>query len=179
MTMRVVIDTHVALELWHFHDPRVAALRSALDARRVRLVTDAHCRAEWQRVLRYPALKLDAARCAELEQAFDAETLQFDRAGATAGTPLPSCANASAAAALPSCADAAVATSLPHCADAVVAAPLPRCADPDDQKFLELARDAGAAWLLSRDAALLALARRCERQHGFRIVPPERFGQAR
>ena len=34
---------------------------------------------------------------------------------------------------------------------------LPRCADRDDQKFLELAARAGAAWLVSRDKQLLQL----------------------
>jgi putative PIN family toxin of toxin-antitoxin system len=49
---------------------------------------------------------------------------------------------------------------------------LPRCADPDDQPFLELARDSGARLLVSRDAALLALDRRT-RSLGFGIVVPE------
>lgn len=47
-------------------------------------------------------------------------------------------------------------------------AALPRCADPDDQKFLELALAAGAHALLTRDRALLDLARRAP----FRILPP-------
>jgi putative PIN family toxin of toxin-antitoxin system len=52
-------------------------------------------------------------------------------------------------------------------------APLPQCADRDDQKFLELARDGGAALLVTSDKALLRLARR-ERLHGlFRIVTPD------
>lgn len=49
---------------------------------------------------------------------------------------------------------------------------LPRCADPDDQKFLELAWAGGAQWLLSRDKALLKLARRARRDHGFGIATP-------
>lgn len=52
-------------------------------------------------------------------------------------------------------------------------APLPRCKDPDDQKFLELARDAGAAWLVTSDRALLTLARRQKLAHLFRIVTPD------
>jgi putative PIN family toxin of toxin-antitoxin system len=50
---------------------------------------------------------------------------------------------------------------------------LPRCKDPDDQKFLELARDAGAAWLITADKALLVLARRQRLAHLFRIVTPD------
>ena len=52
-------------------------------------------------------------------------------------------------------------------------APLPRCRDPDDQKFLELARDAGAQWLVTRDDALLRLTRRTQRDCGFAVVTPD------
>jgi len=50
---------------------------------------------------------------------------------------------------------------------------LPVCSDRDDQKFLELARDAGAAILVTKDKALLKLARRTAREGLFRIMPPE------
>jgi len=46
------------------------------------------------------------------------------------------------------------------------------CADPDDQKFLDAAFSAGADWLLTRDKALLALARRAEAA-GLRIAKPD------
>lgn len=49
---------------------------------------------------------------------------------------------------------------------------LPRCADPDDQKFLELALAAGAEALLSKDKAVLQLARRTAREGWFRILCP-------
>jgi predicted nucleic acid-binding protein len=48
------------------------------------------------------------------------------------------------------------------------------CSDPDDQKFLELAHAAGATWLLSRDHAVLRLARRAARW-GIEISVPERW----
>jgi predicted nucleic acid-binding protein len=54
---------------------------------------------------------------------------------------------------------------------------LPRCADPDDQKFLELAQACGAQWLLSRDNALLKLARRTRRDHGFDIATPQEWSR--
>lgn len=57
--------------------------------------------------------------------------------------------------------------------------PLPRCADPDDQKFLQLAYDCGAAALFTRDAALLRLARRVAAQGRFAILSPAAFGQDR
>ena len=51
---------------------------------------------------------------------------------------------------------------------------LPRCADRDDQKFLELARDAAADWLVTADKALLRLARRDRLRGLFRILTPEK-----
>lgn len=55
------------------------------------------------------------------------------------------------------------------------ATPLPACRDPDDQKFLELARDARATTLVTKDKALLKLARRVARAGLFSILPPERW----
>lgn len=52
---------------------------------------------------------------------------------------------------------------------------LPRCEDPDDQKFLELAWHAHASHLLTRDKALLKLARRAAQLGRFRILAPEEF----
>ena len=50
---------------------------------------------------------------------------------------------------------------------------LPTCRDPDDQKFLEAALAAGAGFLVTRDRALLDLARRPTLP--FRIVTPDAF----
>lgn len=52
---------------------------------------------------------------------------------------------------------------------------LPVCRDSDDQKFLELAYAANAAVLISKDKALLKLARKTERAGLFRIMTPERW----
>jgi uncharacterized protein len=49
-------------------------------------------------------------------------------------------------------------------------AQLPRCRDKDDQKFLEAALAARAQFLVTKDRALLDLARRCVR---FGVVTPE------
>jgi len=50
---------------------------------------------------------------------------------------------------------------------------LPRCVDPDDQKFLELAAGIRADCLLSKDRALLAMAR--GRSFSFHIMTPAEF----
>jgi putative PIN family toxin of toxin-antitoxin system len=55
--------------------------------------------------------------------------------------------------------------------------PSPRCSDPDDQKFLTLALDAAADWLLTRDNALLRLNRRLEAR-GCRIGSPAQWSVA-
>ena len=47
---------------------------------------------------------------------------------------------------------------------------VPRCKDPDDQKFLELARDGDAAFLVSKDKRVLELGRRRVNPTPFRIL---------
>jgi len=54
---------------------------------------------------------------------------------------------------------------------------LPLCKDRDDQKFLELARDGKADCLLTRDKALLKLARKQVLHGSFAILTPEKFLQ--
>lgn len=49
-----------------------------------------------------------------------------------------------------------------------------RCADPDDQIFVDLGLASGAHWLVSRDRALLKLARGAA-PLGLRIVEPSRW----
>ena len=50
---------------------------------------------------------------------------------------------------------------------------LPVCTDRDDQKFLELARDAGAGVLITKDKALLKLGRRLAKAGMFKVMVPE------
>ena len=54
---------------------------------------------------------------------------------------------------------------------------LPRCRDSDDQKFLELALACGADLLVTRDKALLALARGRAGRLPFGITTPDRFSE--
>lgn len=53
---------------------------------------------------------------------------------------------------------------------------LPKCSDPDDQKFLELALACGAAFLVTKDRALLDLA---GKGLPFSIVEPDRLFSGR
>lgn len=50
---------------------------------------------------------------------------------------------------------------------------LPVCQDKDDQKFLELAYDANAVFLLTKDKALLKLSSKTGKQRLFHIIRPE------
>ena len=50
---------------------------------------------------------------------------------------------------------------------------LPKCSDKDDQKFLELARDGQANWLVTADKALLRLRRGQRLVNLFAILTPE------
>lgn len=52
---------------------------------------------------------------------------------------------------------------------------LPVCTDRDDQKFLEVARDAQAGVLITKDKALLKLARRLAKAGMFKVVVPEKW----
>ena len=138
---RIVLDTNVCLDLLVFGDPVLDPLRAALQSDAVVAVSDAPCRAEWQRVLTYPVLRLDEiARVARLAD-YDALMAMSEAAGA------PACA-------------------------------LARCADADDQKFLQLAVASGAQWLLTRDDALLRLARRTRRDGLFDILTPVEWSRA-
>jgi putative PIN family toxin of toxin-antitoxin system len=62
---------------------------------------------------------------------------------------------------------------MPDATAADDAAQLPICSDPDDQKFLELARDAGAEVLITKDKALLKLAKKTARAGLFSIMLPD------
>lgn len=52
---------------------------------------------------------------------------------------------------------------------------LPVCTDRDDQKFLELARDAQADVLITKDKALLKLAKRLAKAGMFKVMQPEKW----
>lgn len=68
---------------------------------------------------------------------------------------------------------AARTTLCEHSADD--APPLPACRDGDDQKFLTLARDGAATYLVSRDKLLLKLNRHRLVRPLFTILTPEAF----
>ncbi|WP_232511933.1 putative toxin-antitoxin system toxin component, PIN family [Herbaspirillum sp. meg3] len=56
---------------------------------------------------------------------------------------------------------------------------LPICTDPDDQKFLELSLQAEADVLITKDKALLKLAKKTARKNMFAIMTPQTWHAAR
>jgi putative PIN family toxin of toxin-antitoxin system len=66
-----------------------------------------------------------------------------------------------------------LADAQPMSDEAILPAPW-TCRDADDQKFLDLANSSGAAWLITKDRALLELARKT-RRNGLQIVTPAVF----
>ena len=131
MTPRVVLDTNVILDLWHFDDLDAHPLRAMLDAGALRVVTSDAVDAELADVL--SRTQFCASRDAVLARW------------------------------------RAVATTI-RVTDAAPWA----CRDPDDQKLLDLAVCARAAALITKDKALLSLARRAAAA-GLQIVSPRRF----
>lgn len=137
--LRLVLDTNVWLDWLVFDDPRVTALRDAVEAGAAEIVTSIECEAELERVLGYPFRHREPLPETRRTECL-AEARRIARPVET-----------------PSAADAQ---------------PLPLCRDPDDRKFLELARDARADVLVSRDDEVLRLARHRGSSLPFRIVPP-------
>jgi len=133
MPCRLVLDTNVVLDLFHFADAAAQPILAALEA------GDAECwledagREELARVLTYPELRLESAAAAVILDRYD----RLARRAVPDGRPLPR---------------------------------LPRCKDADDQKFLELVARIDAGLLVSKDRALLALAR--SPGIGFQILTP-------
>lgn len=155
--LRLVLDTNVWLDWLVFDDPAVAPLQRAHADGAIELFSDEACTRELIAVLNYDLGKrsLDA----ETQKARLAEFYRLVR-------PHPSGPLAESAGSPP----------LRGGGRESAALPLPRCRDPDDQKFLELARDCSADYLVTKDNALLVLARRKTRPAPCRIVTPSGMG---
>lgn len=159
---RIVLDTNVCLDLFVFRDPRWQALLDALREGRLEAVSRTDCRKEWLIVLGYEHLRLDDAGRQRATAEFDALIRCVDL---PAGTPTNRSPDVSAA-----LDDRGVNGVATHTSQS---APLPVCRDPDDQKFLELARDAEAQTLITKDKLLLKLARKTARAGLFEILTPQ------
>jgi putative PIN family toxin of toxin-antitoxin system len=147
--LRVVLDSNVWIDILVFDDPHTRPIRAALERGALEALIDARCLAELTYVLDYP---------------------QFARREIDKTTALATVARL---AHLVEPAPASTATATATAAEE--ARPLPKCKDRDDQKFLELAHAVKADWLVSKDRAVLKLARRIARDFGFQIAQPAPF----
>jgi putative PIN family toxin of toxin-antitoxin system len=143
-----VLDTNVWLDWLVFEDPAVEPLRAAHARRALDIAGSAALRAELAHVLARPALR-ERAAVSRARRALAAPLPEADRLLATYDTLVRACADA-------------VGCAL-------------ECRDPDDQPFLDLAVARQARWLLTRDRALLRLARAARARFGLAIVPPAAF----
>lgn len=127
-----MIDTNIWLDLLVFGDPRCAALDAAMAGGQLHVVISERCRDEFNAVIALPRW----------------ETVWLKRNGGTI--------------------DRAALQGRLHALTQLVevdtsakpVATLPLCSDPHDQKFLQLAAASGARGLITKDRALLKLARR-------------------
>ncbi|MEO8134188.1 MAG: putative toxin-antitoxin system toxin component, PIN family [Betaproteobacteria bacterium] len=70
--LRVVLDTNVAVALEVFGDPKLAALRGWWEAGDVAALVDDQTLAEFDRVLRYPEMRLDEPAAVAIGQRYAA-----------------------------------------------------------------------------------------------------------
>jgi uncharacterized protein len=141
---RIVLDTNVLLDWLVYDEPAVRPLIAAIQTGRFVAVTQTHALEELKRVLEYPQFKRFLHDNAVKMLIAQSFARQWPE-------------------------DSLFKAISGHSIDK-----LPKCKDPDDQPFLELARDSAASWLVSKDKALLEL-NRARYRLPFAIVRPEIF----
>jgi uncharacterized protein len=137
--IKLVLDTNIVLDWLVFDNEFMNALRQGVRDRRVVVLTHQPAIDELRRVLSYSALKLDAARQGELLAEYRASTQ-------LAAMPMEFAAD-----------------------HLMLPTGFPSCRDSDDQHFLALAYHSKADALISRDKAVLKLAKRTPK-FGVRIL---------
>jgi putative PIN family toxin of toxin-antitoxin system len=136
--VRLVLDTNVVIDWLVFDDAFLASFREQVHSRSVQIVSHLPALVELRRVLGYPVLRLSTERQAAVLGQYEALVSFFGNEPVVADSP----------------------KELP--------VGFPRCRDPDDDPFLWLAWQAQADALVSRDKAVLKLAKRA-RKFGFQV----------
>ena len=130
MTLKLVLDTNIVLDWLVFDNAFMNALRDGVRDRRVVVLTYQPAIDELQRVLGYPALKLDATKQAQV-------LADYLKHAGVATLPVEYSID-----------------------ELLLPSGFPRCRDSDDQHFLALAYHTKADALVSRDKAVLKLTKR-------------------
>jgi putative PIN family toxin of toxin-antitoxin system len=131
--VKFILDTNIVLDWLVFNDLSTSVLRAAIASRRVEAHTHPVLIDELQRVLAYPALKLDTARQAAVLNEYRTKTT-------LAGEPRDFARN-----------------------NLQLPAGFPKCCDSDDQPFIALAFHVKADALVTRDKAVLKVRKRAAR----------------
>lgn len=142
--MRLVLDTNVVLDWLVFKDPRIAELQRAYDEQKLEFITHAPALAELRRVLAYPQFKLAEDGQRAVMEDYESRVRIV---------------------------------SLPEGATMVdlgMPAGFPRCKDCDDDHFIALAYHHRADAVVSKDRAVLDLAKRV-RKFGVTILSPQQL----
>jgi uncharacterized protein len=142
--MRLVLDTNVVLDWLVFKDPTIAELQRAWDEQQLELITHAPALAELRRVLAYPQFKLS-------EEGQRAVMEDYKSRVRTVSLP-----------------EGATMTDLG------MPAGFPRCKDCDDDHFIALTYHHRADAVISKDRAVLDLAKRV-RKFGVTILSPQQL----
>lgn len=142
--LKLILDTNIVLDWLVFRGPRAAGLQLALDRCRLEIVTHAPAVDELRRVLAYAQIKLTAD---QQQEAMDRYCSQTRLVTLPDGLSLDNLGTPPG---------------------------FPRCRDRDDQHFLALAYHERADALVSKDAAILKLAKRV-RKFGVTVLDPEQL----
>jgi putative PIN family toxin of toxin-antitoxin system len=142
--MRLVLDTNVVLDWLLFADERLSELQRAWQEQRLELITHMPALHELQRVLTYPQFKLSEGEQRAVLESYEARVRVVS---------LP---------------DGVTMENLG------VPAGFPRCKDCDDDHFLALAYHHHAGALISKDRAVLDLAKRA-RKFGVTVLDPQQL----
>ncbi len=146
-TVKLVIDTNVWLDWLLFQDGSTAVLDRLASAGALQCLGSPQTRSEWMHVLNRASIAPLLTRVApSAEQAISQLGARYDQL--TQLVPEP---------------------AAPSAFNRLF------CTDPDDQVFLDLAIEHHAQFLISRDRALLKLARRAQLQFALVILTPNRF----
>nr|WP_298727904.1 putative toxin-antitoxin system toxin component, PIN family [uncultured Steroidobacter sp.] len=142
--MKLVLDTNIVLDWLLFEDARMSELQRAWDEQRLELVTHMPALEELRRVLTYPQFKLADAEQAALLECYESRARIVSL---PAGVTLEN-------------------LGMP--------AGFPRCKDCDDDHFLALAYHHRADAVVSKDRAVLDLAKRA-RRFGVTVLGPQQL----
>jgi len=145
--MRLVLDTNIVLDWLVFQDQRLFELQRAWDEQRLELITHLPALQELERVLTYPQFKLSPSQQRAALDLYESRVRVM---------PLP---------------EGVTMASLG------MPTGFPRCKDCDDDHFLALAYHHHADAVVSKDRAVLKLAKRA-RKYGVTVLsPPQLLAQ--